>query len=41
METRESALRRQALRKRLRRLGWIALGVVAAIALGFAAWIVR
>ena len=41
VETRESALRRQALRKRLRRLGWIALGVVAAIALGFAAWIVR
>ncbi len=41
VETREAALRREALRKRLRRLGWIALSVVAAVGLGFAAWIMR
>ena len=41
VETRVAALRRAAQRKRLRRLGWIALGVVGIIGLGFAAWIMR
>ena len=41
VQTREAALRREELRRRLRRLGVLGLGVAGAVGLGYAAWIMR